>query len=76
LGRPSTRRWAPGPCCDRLGGAIAASMTPRSAAALVRRLREERGQTSAEYVGMLVLVAAIVLAVSSAGYKYFRENLQ
>jgi len=67
LGRPSTRRWAPGPWCDRLGGDIVASMTPTSAAALVRRLREERGQTSAEYVGMLVLVAAIVLAVSSAG---------
>ena len=51
-------------------------MTPTSAAALVRRLREEPGQTSAEYVGMPVLVAAIVLAVSRDGYKYFRENRQ
>jgi Flp pilus assembly pilin Flp len=34
---------------------------------LARRAREERGQTAAEYMGVLVVVAVIIAAVASTG---------
>jgi len=46
---------------------ILASMSPGSLFALARRLRSERGQTSAEYVGILVVVCAIVVVLLNAG---------
>jgi Flp pilus assembly pilin Flp len=34
--------------------------------ALVERMREERGQTAAEYMGILFVIAAIIVAVVGA----------
>ena len=42
-------------------------MGPKSVLLHARRLRSERGQTSAEYVGILVVAVAIVLVLLNAG---------